>query len=130
MRRNTGTSPTITAAQLSGMAKANGLSALAHKLDKDPAYADKAVTIINSLFAAAAAKKAAAEAEAARAAAEKAKVHVPPPEPAAPSGSAELSDREAYTMLAGLVDQVLTDLTGDERSAIKAAFLEEAQKAA
>lgn len=44
------------------------------------------------------------------------------------SGSGELTDAEGWTMLAGLVDSALSELTADERAAIKSAFMAEAAR--
>lgn len=94
-----------------------GAQAFLRVAKKQPAFAKGAVTIINAGLA----KKHAADL-AAKAAA------TPATTVAATSG--ELSDHEAWGMLANLVDSALAELSADERSALKAAFREEARKAA
>lgn len=137
MRRYRHNPASFTAADLLGLvqqaaaassgATARDLNELAAAM-RNPTFAEMVAATINNVVAEVAAKKAEAEAAAAREAAEAARVSVPAA-PAAVEG--ELTDSRAWAMLADLVTpSVLPDLTDEERSALRAAFMEESRKAA
>jgi len=133
MRRNSGeTAPSISVDELIAYATEAKLHKLVAKCKRDAAFAKQAVTIINSVIAEAYAKKMtreAAEAKRDAAAAGGAAAGGGGGGGAAPT-TGPLTDRQAWSMLADLVDTALSDVTLEERAALKAAFREEAAKAA
>lgn len=101
--------------------------ALLNAIGADPSFAEHFTTAVNAKLEKREAKKAAAKA-AKEAEEQAAKAQEAAQVPSA--GTGPMSDREAWTTLASLVDTNLPDLTQDEREALKAAFLDEARKAA
>lgn len=124
-RRNSAVS--LTVADVRAMVAGAGLSNLAALLQND-AMAEAFVTRVNALVAKVSAEKAAASAaEAERAAAEERSRAAA----AEAERARDVTDREGWTLLAQLVTaSVLPSLSEEERSALRAAFLEEAEKAA
>jgi hypothetical protein len=102
------------------MAKSFGFAKLAGKCERDKAYRDKAVQIINAVLAEAHAAKTAATAR-------EVKAEVKAEAPTA-KASGPLTDKQAWNMLADLVDSALPELSAEEREALKTAFRDEAKK--
>ena len=99
-----------------------GAKDLIEQCQEDPAFLQAFTDSVNAIMERRAATKAADKAEA------KAEAVGAPAAPAPSSGTGPLTDKEAWLMLADLVDTALTDLTAEERSALKAAFRAEAAK--
>jgi hypothetical protein len=106
-------------------------SALGRAIAADPVYAQSVFEMLANIIVEAEAAKAAAE-HSAQAEASAAKAEALPAAAVTARGAdveGPLTDRQAWTMLADLVDTALADLTAEERSALKAAFREEASRA-
>lgn len=113
----------VTVASLREMASGAGMDELVEMLADDE-FATIAVTMINSALAEGAAKRAAAAAAEAERAAETERARVA-------ASSRDLTDREGWSMSAALFTaENFPTLSEEERSALRAAFLEEAEKAA
>jgi len=114
----------VTVESLRAMASSAGMDELVEMLGDDD-FATTAVTVINATLAEVSAKKAAA------AAAEAERVRAAEAERTRAAASRDLTDREGWSMSAALFTaENFPTLSDEERSALRAAFMEEAEKAA